>query len=463
MRKRGRCNASQPSYKCDVSISDRLFVRRPAPSVASVFITHAMAEEKNSADSDNDKNGDGQEGGQGGDDQDGDRQKKPSPLKSPKVRIALAGIGLVLLVAGGLWFADYWRYGRFVQKTNDAYLQADLVAVASKVPGYVEKVYVADNQAVEAGAPLVRIDARDTRARAEQAQAQVDQGLASGGQLEAQIAQQASQVAVADAQLQGALQTLRHAQEEVDRYTPLVAQGAHTAEQLARLQETRDQAASQVSAGRAQREAATRQQGTLRAQRKVAAAQVEQARAQLRQTEADLGATVVRSSIAGRIGDRTVRVGQYVQPATRLMSVVPVDRLYLVANYKETQIGLMRIGQPADIHVDALPDSVLHGEVESFSPGTGAQFALLPPQNATGNFTKVVQRVPVRIRVDAGPEARRVLLAGLSATVEVDTLGAKRQRTRAEDESDKAEDSRERTDKQQIERDRQQQQPGPGK
>jgi len=446
-----------------------------------------MAEPKKPADSHNEKNGDRdsteqQEGedasaadakpsGKDGEDEkdekdekDGkEEEKKPSPLKNPKVRIGLAVAVLVLLVAGTIWFVHYWRHGRFVQKTNDAYLQADQVAVSSKVPGYVEEVYVVDNQSVEAGAPLVRIDARDTRARAEQAQAQVDQGLASIAQVDAQIAQQRSQVAVADAQLAGARQSLRHAQEEVDRYTPLVAEGAHTAEQLDRLRETRDQAAAQVAAGIAQRESVQRQQGSLLAQQKVAAAQVEQARAQLRQTQADLGATVVRSSIAGRVGDRTVRVGQYVQSATRLMSLVPIDQLYLVANFKETQIGLMRIGQPAEINVDALPDSVLRGEIESFSPGTGAQFALLPPQNATGNFTKVVQRVPVRIRIDAGTEARRVLLAGLSATVEVDTLGAKEQKTRAEDESDQGKDSRQDAHRQDLERDRQSVQPGPGK
>jgi len=392
-----------------------------------------------------------------------EKEKKPSPLKNPKVRMGLAVAGLVVLVAGTVWFVHYWRHGRFVQKTNDAYLQADQVAISSKVPGYVEEVYVTDNQTVAVGDPLVRIDARDTRARAEQAKAQVDQGLASIAQVDAQLAQQQSQVALADAQLQGSIQTLKHAQEEVDRYTPLVAQGAHTVEQLDRLRETRDQAASQVAAGRAQRENAVRQGGTLRAQQAVAAAQVEQARAQLRQTEADLGSTVVRSSIAGRVGDRTVRVGQYVQSATRLMSLVPVDQLYLVANFKETQIGLMRVGQPADIHIDALPDSVLHGEVESFSPGTGAQFALLPPQNATGNFTKVVQRVPVRIRVDSGTEARRVLLAGLSATVEVDTLGAKDQRERLESESDNGEDRRKEVKKQELRRDGQAIQPGPGK
>jgi DHA2 family multidrug resistance protein len=279
---------------------------------------------------------------------------------------------------------------------------------------------------------------------------------------EAQLRQQQSQVATAEGQLGGARANLGHAQEEVDRYTPLVAQGAHSEQQLDQLRQTRDQAAAQVVTLRAQRENAARQAGTIGAQRAVAVAQVEQARAQLRQAQSDHQDVIVRSSIAGRVGDKSVRVGQYVQPATRLMSVVPVDQLYLVANFKETQIGLMRVGQPADIHVDALPDMVLHGEVQSFAPGTGAQFALLPPQNATGNFTKVVQRVPVRIHVDAGPEARRVLLAGLSATVKVDTLGARRERDDAKDESERSEQTRDRTNADERDRDRGTRQPGAG-
>ncbi len=131
------------------------------------------------------------------------------------------------------------------------------------------------------------------------------------------------------------------------------------------------------------------------------------------------------SPVAGRVGDLTARIGQFVQPGMRMMTVVPVHDLYLEANYKETQISLMRVGQPATIEVDALPNEKLHGEVLSFSPGTGSEFSLLPPQNATGNFTKVVQRVPVRIRIDAGPEARKVLVPGLSIVVDVDTRTAK--------------------------------------
>ncbi|HEX7690603.1 MAG TPA: HlyD family secretion protein, partial [Burkholderiaceae bacterium] len=157
------------------------------------------------------------------------------------------------------------------------------------------------------------------------------------------------------------------------------------------------------------------------AQAAQAEAQVKAGEASLRQSGLEVDDTVVRAAIDGRIGDSTVRVGQFVQPGTRLMTVVPVQQVYLVANFKETQIARMRAGQPVTVRVDALPGVDLHGVVESFSPGTGSQFALLPPENATGNFTKIVQRVPVRVRLEAPPEARERLVPGLSVTAEVDT------------------------------------------
>ncbi|HEY4804602.1 MAG TPA: HlyD family secretion protein, partial [Paraburkholderia sp.] len=173
----------------------------------------------------------------------------------------------------------------------------------------------------------------------------------------------------------------------------------------------------------------------LNAQLSQARAQLEAARANAAQSQLDLDNTVVKSALAGRVGDRTVRVGQYVQPGTRMLTVVPVQSTYLTANFKETQIGRMRAGQPVELHVDALPGHTLHGVVDSFSPGTGAQFALLPPENATGNFTKIVQRVPVRIRLETGPDTRSVLLPGMSVTVDVDTRSAREDERRIEQEN----------------------------
>ena len=186
----------------------------------------------------------------------------------------------------------------------------------------------------------------------------------------------------------------------------------------------------------AQLQSAQKQVASLKAAVTQAKAAVDQARASVTQARLDLEHTVVRSPISGRVGDLTARIGQYVQGSTRLMAVVPVEDLYIEANFKETQIGLMRVGQPVTVAVDALSSHDLKGRVASFSPGTGAQFALIPPENATGNFTKIVQRVPVRIRFKAGGEARKVLIPGLSVVVSVDTRGARDDGDAEDDASD---------------------------
>lgn len=340
-------------------------------------------------------------------------------------RFVLAGLGLVAIVAAGVWGGHWWLVGRFIESTDDAYLQADSVTIAPKVSGYVTDVYVADNQAVAAGAPLVKLDARQYQVALDQASATVDARNADIQHAEAQIAQQHANIAQTQAQQEVARVSLRHAQDEVARYAPLAATGAETTERLAELKSTRDQAQATLAADTAAVEAARSQVAALTAQLAQARAQLEAARANAAQSQLDLDNTVVRSALAGRIGDRTVRVGQYVQPGTRMLTVVPVQKTYLTANFKETQIGRMRVGQPVEMHVDALPGHTLHGVVDSFSPGTGAQFALLPPENATGNFTKIVQRVPVRIRLDTGPQTRSVLLPGMSVTVDVDTRSAR--------------------------------------
>ncbi len=349
------------------------------------------------------------------------RPEKSSPLKRGAVRGGLALAAALAIAASGGAAVHWWTVGRFVQTTNDAYLAADQVTVAPKVGGYVEEVFVSDNQTVEAGQPLVRIDPRDPQARLDQAKAQIDQGQASIRQAEAQIKGQQAQIAQAEAQARAARAQVLFTRRQVERYGPLVASGAETNERLDQLRQNQDQSKAQADAATAQVLAARRQIDTLQAQIGVAKAQVEQAQAQARQASTDVEAVVVRASIPGRIGDRSVRPGQYVQPGTRLMSVVPVQSIYLTANFKETQIGHMRPGQPVTIKVDALGDRKLNGVIDSFSPGTGAQFALIPPTNATGNFTKIVQRVPVRIRVDAPADVRPVLLPGLSVEAAVDT------------------------------------------
>jgi membrane fusion protein (multidrug efflux system) len=336
-------------------------------------------------------------------------------------RPLLMGAGGVLLVGAAVWGVRWWTVGRFIQGTDDAYLKADSVIVAPKVSGYVAEVYVADNQTVGAGEQLVRLDGRQYQAALEQANATIAARKADIERSQAELTMQAANIAQARAQVAGAVSGEAHAASEVTRYEPLVKSGAESTERLSELRNTYNQAHASLAAAQAQLTANERQPATLQAQIDQARAQLAAAEALARQAQLDMQDTVVRSTLAGRIGDRAVRVGQYAQPGTRLMTIVPVQDVYLEANFKETQIGLMRAGQPASVHVDALPGVELHGTVVSLSPGTGSQFALLPPQNATGNFTKIVQRVPVRIRLEVDALVRPVLVPGLSVSVRVDT------------------------------------------
>jgi membrane fusion protein (multidrug efflux system) len=331
----------------------------------------------------------------------------------------------VVVIALILWIIHYETRGKYVEGTNDAYIRADSVTASPKISGYVEQVYVADNQDVKAGQPLVRIDPRDYKAATAQYRAQIDVAEANAENVRAGIREQEAAIAQARAQLAASRADAAFAAGEVARYAPLAESGAETREKLTTLRNQATQAAKSAAAQAAALDSAERRIGSLKAQIRQAQAQGEGAQAQLAAADVNLSSTIVRASVDGRIGDKGVRVGQYVQSGTRLMSVVPLSAIYITANFKETQIGLMRPGQPATIKVDALPGVGLHGHIESVSPGTGAEFSLLPPQNATGNFTKIVQRVPVRIAIDAGPEARRVLVPGLSVTVDVDTISAK--------------------------------------
>jgi membrane fusion protein (multidrug efflux system) len=358
-----------------------------------------------------------------------------TPARRPPARRLLLAGGVIVLIAAAAWGVRWWAVGRFIQSTDDAYLQADSMTVAPKVSGYVAEVLVGDNQTVAVGQPLVRLDSRQYTAALEQSNATVAARRADILRGEAELAQQQASIGEARAQLDGAVSNEAHALAQVKRYEPLAVTGAETDERVADLRNTARQASATRAADAAALQVAERQVANLQAQIQQAHAQLDAAIAAADQSKLDTEDTLVRSTIAGRVGDRTVRIGQYVQPGTRLMTIVPVQDVYLTANFKETQIGLMRVGQPATIRIDALPGADLHGTVDSFSPGTGSQFALLPAQNATGNFTKIVQRVPVKIHIDAGPETRKVLLPGLSVNVDVDTRSARDTAQRIEREN----------------------------
>ncbi|QXI31070.1 HlyD family secretion protein [Pseudomonas vanderleydeniana] len=349
----------------------------------------------------------------------------PQPLagrRNPK-RVLL-GLAALATVGALIWGVQWYRVGRFIETTDDAYLQADSMTIAPKVGGYVAEVLVADNQQVEAGQPLARLDRGNYQAAAEQSAATIKAREADVARAEAELAEQDATIAQAQAELAGAEADLRHARGQVQRYAPLARSGAETEERLASLTNEQSRANATLISRQASLRAAKVRIGTLKAQLLQAQAQLTVAQASARQSDIDLGDTLLKSPISGRVADRTVRVGQFAQPGTRLMTIVPVQSLYLTANFKETQVGAMRPGQDVTVHVDALPGQALNGHIDSISPGTGAQFALLPPSNATGNFTKIVQRVPVRIVLDIPEALRPVLLPGLSVTVDVDTQGA---------------------------------------
>ncbi len=351
------------------------------------------------------------------------------PAKNEGRKKTIGRIAMVALGAGALYGAwalyDYQTVGRYMQETNDAYVKADGVTISSKLAGYVRKVGAQDNQSVSNGELLVQIDPTDFNTRLAQSSAQVDVARATEAAARAAIAEARSATGQARAALDAAMRELAYLNGEVARMRPLVATGAEPKQAFDQLVANRDKAAADVAAKRAGLAAATDRVASAEAQVGQSTAQIRAAQAQREAANVDLATTRIVAPIGGKVGNSTVRVGQFVQPGQRLMTIVPTEAIYVEANFKETQIGLMRAGQPVTVHVDALPDVDFRGVVESITPGTGANFSLIPPQNATGNFTKIVQRVPVRIRLNAGPESRKVLVPGLSLSVEVDTRAAK--------------------------------------
>jgi membrane fusion protein (multidrug efflux system) len=345
---------------------------------------------------------------------------------------------LVALLAGAIAFYVYYdRHLRYFQDTNDARIEADQVTIGSKLAGYVKAVMADDNQPVEKGAGLVEIDPLDFKTRLAASDAGIATASAAEDAARAAQAEGVAGVAQARAALRAAQANLSLAEREVNRYRPLVAAGAEPKMRLSQLVADKDRASADVAARQAALDQAQKRVASLAAQTRNLGAQVSAARVQRQAAANDLASASIVSPISGRVANRSVRVGQYVQPGQRLMTVVPDEGLYVVANFKETQVGLMRPGQPARIEVDALPGVEFKGVVTSVTPGTGANFSLIRPENATGNFTKIVQRVPVRIRIEAGPAARRVLVPGLSLEVEVDTRASRDEIDEIRDEQEK--------------------------
>ena len=356
-----------------------------------------------------DKSDKGEAGGHDEDGDDGgeDEDDGPPLYKRPIFWIVLVAVAVVAIIGGTL----FWLHKRQYASTDDAFVDAHVVRIAAEVQGKLTRVAGADNRHVEAGALLATIEPDASAATLDQAKAQALQADASIQQAEAQVVSAQAQRRQAAAQARDPEAQAMKAAADLRRYLalrqldPLAVSGTQI-----------DQARAQAAAGAAQAAAARRAIDNADAQIEVARKQVKAARAQKGAAEAQIasaGVTVghldIRASVSGQVVNRNVNVGSYVSPGTQLMAIVP-DAIWITANFKETQLTRMRPGQPVDISVDAFPDIAFKGHVDSIQRGAGQAFALLPPQNATGNYVKVVQRVPVRILFDTrdgSPDPRR--------------------------------------------------------
>ena len=341
-------------------------------------------------------------------------------------RTAIRRVALAIGAAAGLAAAanfgwQWWTIGRFQQATDDAYLQADYTAIAPKVSGSIANVLVTDNQHVTAGQVLARIDSRDFATALTQANAEVAAARNAVANLDAQLALQRSVVEQAVATLQADSAAWTFAGQDERRYAALVTTGAGTVQRAQQAEATLRESRARLQHDRAAVLAAQQKITVLKTQRDTAASVLEQKRAAEHQARLNLGYTTIASPIAARSGARSLRVGQYVQAGTQLMAIVPLHAVYVVANFKETQLTDMRAGQPATIAVDTFPGKPIAGHVDSLAPASGLEFALLPPDNATGNFTKIVQRIPVKIALDPDTPLLGLLRPGMSVEVSVDT------------------------------------------
>ena len=339
------------------------------------------------------------------------------------------GVALAVAVAG----ATYIVMPKATEATDAAYVQADSSVVAPKVRGLVAEVLVRHNQAVRRGDPLVRIDPEEFDARVASATADLQNARAAVAAAKAAIVSLSAEEQLAASNIRAAQTTIRAADAQSDRaqadrarYDSLVVSGWVARRDADQYRATAISAQSDADRSRAQYDVSRNQASVTHARAATLAANLAEAQAGVARAQAalnlavqDQSHTLIRAAIDGVVGDRQVEPGDYVQPGTRLLSIVPLNALYVTANFKETQTGRMTVGQPARIEVDALPGVAFKGEVESLAPGSGSQFSLLPFEPGTGNFTKIVQRVPVRIRFAPGQADLARLRPGLSTTVKV--------------------------------------------
>jgi membrane fusion protein (multidrug efflux system) len=351
------------------------------------------------------------------------RQGEVLPAKKSGGRKRLILLLVLLAIAGGAGYKgyDWYTRTRFLVSTDDAYVKADMAVIAAKVAGYISAVAVTDNQFVRTGDLLASIDNGDYRLAVDAARRKVETQNSTIGRIAAQVAAQAPVIEQARAQLASAEADALRAASEYDRANNLLRTFNATPQRVEQARADRDRTTAAVTSARAAISGATATLAVLQAQKAEAESTRAELQTALERAERDLSFTEVKAPFDGVIGNKAVQPGQYVQTGTRLLALVPLDSAYVEANFKETQLGALKPGQRVSISVDAYSDKPIEGTVESFAPASGSQFSLLPPENATGNFTKIVQRVPVRIKVPPDVARAGHLRPGLSVVVEVHT------------------------------------------
>jgi membrane fusion protein, multidrug efflux system len=350
-------------------------------------------------------------------------QSKPAAAsRKTLVRRAALGLGGLLLLGAGAYYGhSYWTTGRYLVSTDDAYVGARNSTFSPKVSGYIAEVAVEDNARVKAGDVIARIDDGDYRLAVQTARDQIAVQQASIERLGKQVAAQQAAVDQAKAQLSSAKAGETRADLELKRQQDLATRQINSRQSFEQAQANYEQGIAAVQSAAAGVEAALANVEVLKAQQEEAQRTLQQYKTALAKTERDLSFTVIRAPFDGVIGNRAVQVGDYVQPTQRLASLVPLNAVYVDANFKETQLAKMHPGQPVTITVDAFPGRKLAGQVASLAPASGSVFSLLPPDNATGNFTKIVQRLPVRIMLPLDVTEQSILRPGMSVVVSVNT------------------------------------------
>jgi membrane fusion protein (multidrug efflux system) len=342
------------------------------------------------------------------------------PKKRSKMPLLTVG-AVIALGAGGWYGYQWWQVGRWMETTDDAYVGGDATALSPHVAGHIADLLVQDNQQVDKGQLLIRIDARLFQASVDRAQASVEQQEATLENLRARLTLQLSTIKQAEADLAAKKATAIFTAQDSKRYQALASSNTGSEQNAQKAAAVDQQAQAGIDASQAGLAAANQQLAVLNTQITEARANVAGARADLETARLNLGYTQIRSPIDGYIGNRAARVGAYVADGGYLLTIIPSQGLWVDANFKEDQLERIKPGQTAMVVADIAPSHVLHGRVVSVAPATGAVFSVIPPENATGNFTKIVQRVPVRIALDQPLTAANPLRPGLSTTVTVDT------------------------------------------